>query len=73
MVRGEVLRVGEGVEVLALPAVGTAAAGEEETAVFDAGDVGTGQAGVAFDVAAGLGFEFAGVEGLRWLTELKVK
>ena len=49
-------------EVFAFPAVRTAAAGEEETAVFYTGGVGAGETCVAFDVATGLGFSFA--EGL---------
>jgi len=47
------------VEVFAFPAIRAATTGEEETAVFVAGGVSAGYTGVAFDVAAGLGFDFA--------------
>jgi len=58
-------RVWESVEVFAFPAVGTAAAREEETGVLDSGRVGAGETGVAFDVAACLGFYFAKKTGER--------
>lgn len=51
--------VGEGVQVFAFPAVGTAAARKEEAYIFDAGCVGAGEACVLADVAARLGFGFA--------------
>ena len=46
-------------QVLALPAVGTASAGKEETAVTYAGRVCARQAGVFLDVAPRLGFRLA--------------
>jgi hypothetical protein len=57
-------RVRKGVQVLALPAVGTAPAGEEETAVAYARRVCARQAGVFFDVALRLGFRLA-AEGYK--------
>ena len=57
-------------KVLAFPAVRAAPSSEEEAAIFDAGCVGAGEALVPFDVAAGLGFCFAGrllVLRLRWM------
>ena len=45
--------------VFALPAVWAAPPGEEKAKVFHAGCVGTGEARVASDAAAGLRFGFA--------------
>ena len=53
-------RVGKHVEVFAFPAVRASTPSEEEAAIVDAGCVGAGEALVPFDVAAGLGFCFAG-------------
>ena len=52
-------RVGEHVQVLALPAVRAAPAGEEEAAVLDPRRVRAGEARIALDVAASLGLCFA--------------
>jgi hypothetical protein len=62
------LRVRKGVQVLALPAVGTAPTGEEETAVAYAGRVCARQAGVFFDVASRLGFCLA-AEGYKSINQ----
>lgn len=63
-------------QVLAFPAIRTAAAGEEEAAVFDTGGVGPGEACVLFDAAARLGLGFAEGKGnvsyvcvLLWCSE----
>ena len=53
-------RVGEHVPVLALPAVRTAAAREEETTVLDPRRVRPREAGVALNVASRLGLGLAG-------------
>jgi hypothetical protein len=47
------------VQILAFPAIWTAPAGKEYTAVFNPGCVGSGEASVFADVAACLGFGFA--------------
>lgn len=52
-------RIRERMQVLALPAVGTASAGKEETAVAYAGRVCARQAGVFLDAAPRLGFRLA--------------
>ena len=52
-------RIWDGVQVFTLPAVGTAAAREEETGVLDSGGIGAGEASVALDMAPSLGFYFA--------------
>ena len=57
-------------QVFAFPAVRTTSSSEEEAAIFDACCVGAGEALVSFDVAAGLGFCFAGrllALRLRWM------
>jgi hypothetical protein len=53
------LRVWERVQVLALPAVGTAPAGKEETTVAHAGRVCACQPSVFLDIASRLGFRLA--------------
>jgi hypothetical protein len=56
-------RIGERVQVLALPAIGTAPASKEETVITHAGRVCAREAGVFLDVASRLGFRLA-AEGL---------
>lgn len=58
-------------QVFAFPAVGAATPREEETAVFDPCGVGPGEPLVLFEVAAGLGFGFAGGGLLSYVYEGK--